>query len=43
MADKFIDWIDKKGIPIIGFVLGVLGAVLLATLTYRLIFDTLPQ
>lgn len=43
MADKFIDWIDKKGVPIMGFVLAILGAVLLATITYRLIFDTLPQ
>jgi hypothetical protein len=43
MADKFIDWIDKKGIPIMGFVLAILGAVLLASITYRLIFDTIPQ
>jgi hypothetical protein len=43
MADKFIDWIDKKGVPIMGFVLAILGAVLLASITYRLIFDTLPQ
>ena len=43
MSNKFINWIDRKGVPIMGFVLAILGAVLLATITYRLIFDTLPQ
>jgi hypothetical protein len=39
MADKFINWIDKKGVPIMGFVLAILGALLLASMTYRLIFN----
>lgn len=43
MSDKFINWIDKKGLPIMGFVLALLGTVLIASLTYRLIFNTLPQ
>ncbi len=38
MANKFINWIDKKGVPIMGFVVMTLLAVLAAVTIYRMIF-----
>lgn len=39
MSDKFIKWIDKKGVPIMGFVVMTLLAVLAAVIIYRSIFN----
>jgi amino acid permease len=39
MSDKFIRWIDKKGVPIMGFVVMTLLAVLAAVTIYRSIFN----
>jgi amino acid permease len=39
MANKFINWIDRKGVPIMGFVVMTLLAVLAAVIIYRLIFN----
>jgi amino acid permease len=39
MANKFLNWIDKKGVPIMGFVVMTLLAVLAAVTIYRLIFN----
>jgi amino acid permease len=38
MANKFLNWIDKKGVPIMGFVVMTLLAVLAAVTIYRMIF-----
>ena len=38
MADKFIDWIDRKGVPVVGFIVFTLLAVLIAVTVIRLIF-----
>jgi amino acid permease len=39
MQDKFINWIDRKGVPIMGFVVITLLAVLAAVTIYRMIFN----
>jgi amino acid permease len=39
MSNKFINWIDRKGVPIMGFVVMTLLAVLAAVTIYRLIFN----
>jgi amino acid permease len=38
MSNKFINWIDRKGVPIMGFVVMTLLAVLAAVTIYRMIF-----
>jgi hypothetical protein len=38
MSNKFINWIDCKGVPIMGFVVMTLLAVLAAVTIYRMIF-----
>jgi amino acid permease len=39
MSDKFINWIDKKGVPIMGFIVISLLALLAAVTIYRMIFN----
>jgi hypothetical protein len=39
MSDKFIRWIDKKGVPIMGFIVITLLAILAAVTIYRMIFN----
>ena len=39
MQEKFINWIDRKGVPIMGFVVITLLAVLAAVTIYRMIFN----
>ena len=38
MADKFIDWIDRKGVPVMGFIVMALLGLLLAVTVVRMLF-----
>lgn len=40
MSQKFINWIDRKGVPIMTFVVVCLLAVMALAVIYRLIFTT---
>lgn len=38
MANKFIDWIDRKGVPVMGFIVMALLGLLLAVTVVRMLF-----
>jgi amino acid permease len=38
MSDKFINWVDQKGVPIMAFIVTVLLVVLAVAQFYFLIF-----
>ena len=38
MANKFITWVDRKGVPIMTFVVTCLLAVMALAVIYRLLF-----